>query len=395
MLPPRPSTEGSAFAPIHEDDHAGYIWIVTILSLIYSTSIGAVRAYIKWRLLGIDDYLMGLASVLHIAQCIVVFSALSNGLAKWNSITTEAQWSANGTLFGTTETLAVLTLCVTKCCVAAILIRVFTLDRLKGWVLCMGAAVLCGIWGVGSAAALGANCEHDTLFTDQRFAGCPNQSYRWLVITATDIATEVMLFLLPITMTWSLNMSVKLKVEVILAFGLRLPLIAASWLHLRYFKRYSHSSQPQFAVTDALILQQVMVTWSLISATIPNLTSFLRSFSMSMSFPQGWGASNSNGDTTKNSGSHSYPLQTLKRRKLSENKNTRNTKPPRDVDRDDDSQDNDEVFLRPDFAQNSTTIGHESRSDEAADDTCSIGERNSQEMIITKETRWDVHYEAL
>lgn len=36
------------------------------------------------------------------------------------------------------------------------------------------------------------------------------------------------------------------------------------------------------AVTDALIVQQCWLTWSLVSATIPNIKGFLNSFSMDM-----------------------------------------------------------------------------------------------------------------
>lgn len=59
------------FSPISDDDHAGYIWIVTILGFIYSSMAVAVRGQIKWRMYGADDYLLAAAMV-----CLAVRSVL-------------------------------------------------------------------------------------------------------------------------------------------------------------------------------------------------------------------------------------------------------------------------------------------------------------------------------
>lgn len=52
-----------AFSPIEHNDHAGYLWIVTILGIIYSSFSGLARARIKKSIYGADDYLIGLATV--------------------------------------------------------------------------------------------------------------------------------------------------------------------------------------------------------------------------------------------------------------------------------------------------------------------------------------------
>lgn len=51
------------FAAISHDDHAGYLWIVTILGTLYTFVVAIVRFYIKFQILGLDDYLLGLATV--------------------------------------------------------------------------------------------------------------------------------------------------------------------------------------------------------------------------------------------------------------------------------------------------------------------------------------------
>lgn len=52
-----------SFSPIEHNDHAGYLWIATILGIIYSSFSGLVRARIKKGIYGADDYLIGLATV--------------------------------------------------------------------------------------------------------------------------------------------------------------------------------------------------------------------------------------------------------------------------------------------------------------------------------------------
>jgi hypothetical protein len=43
------------FAPITDDNHSGFLWITSILCLIYSTLIIVVRLHIKWNMYGADD----------------------------------------------------------------------------------------------------------------------------------------------------------------------------------------------------------------------------------------------------------------------------------------------------------------------------------------------------
>lgn len=51
------------FSPITPDDHAGYLWIVTILGAVYTGLVATARFYVKSHVLGPDDYLLGLATV--------------------------------------------------------------------------------------------------------------------------------------------------------------------------------------------------------------------------------------------------------------------------------------------------------------------------------------------
>jgi hypothetical protein len=130
------------------------------------------------------------------------------------------------------------------------------------------------------------------------------QDMRWAVITAVDIFTEVLTWLLIVQIAWTVNMSLHHKLQVAIAFSFRLPLIALSAIHMTYLSKYPASSEPQFVIINSLIFQQIMIVWSLIAATVPNMKNFLKSFSIGLGFPWAF-------DSSDYGSSNAYPLQIL------------------------------------------------------------------------------------
>lgn len=152
------------------------------------------------------------------------------------------------------------------------------------------------------------------------------------------------------------------KLQVIAAFLFRLPLIALSALHLHYFRRYVDSDVTLLAVTDTLVVQQWLLTWSLVSATIPNMKAFMKSFStdFGIGLPRG---------TTNRSG-NSHPLQSIGKR---------SSLVPRPL------------HFRPDQVHHEAVVAaYEVDAGVIEDGTSSLRHNGSQEMIIRKDVGWDV-----
>ncbi|KAJ4129453.1 hypothetical protein NW765_016326 [Fusarium oxysporum] len=292
-------------SPVTFNDHAGQLWIVTILSLIYSTLVALARIYIKYHKFGFDDIFFALAMIFHLTQSIAVFIGLSNGLSKFNSITTPEQWATSSKSTLTAGILCLLTLSLAKCSVLALIRRIIGSKPGKSGPVCIGLMVIAVVWGVGSCLAWLVNCRADSLLTLDNVKQCPHQNTRWAVITAMDILTEILTWLLVLQLSWSVNISYIRKCQVVMAFSFRIPLIALSAVHLAYSATNPASTEPQFAVTKALICQQIMVAWSLISATVPNLKNFLKSFSIGMGFPVSF-------DLSMSGSSNIYALQSLR-----------------------------------------------------------------------------------
>ena len=54
---------GSRFAEVTPDDHAGSIWIASILCLIYSVLTLILRGHLRFRMFEVDDYIATVATV--------------------------------------------------------------------------------------------------------------------------------------------------------------------------------------------------------------------------------------------------------------------------------------------------------------------------------------------
>lgn len=393
MDPDASNDASSRFSPVAFNDHAGQLWIVTILSLIYSALVAAARAYIKYQMFGFDDVLIGLAMVLHLAQSIAVFVGLNNGLGKFNSITPSEQWATSSRSTLAAVILCLLALSLAKCSVLALILRIIGSKTGKSKPFCIGLMAFSAAWGVGSCLAFLINCRASTLLTLDNVKQCPNQHARWAVITAIDVCTEILTWALVLQLSWTVSMSLNRKFQVAMAFSFRIPLIAFSAIHLAYFGKYPDSAEPQFMVTNSLLLQQAMIVWSIISATVPNLKNFLKSFSIGMGFPIAF-------DLSMYGSSNMYALQSL------ENNRSKATSSAAAAggastsvsvhDRSESERRGRPQNWRPDRVSNQATAAHNYRNN-SRENLSEEGEsyRNgSQEMIISKEVAWQVTYEG-
>jgi hypothetical protein len=168
-------------------------------------------------------------------------------------------------------------------------------------------------------------------------------------------------------------MPFKRKSQVVVAFAFRLPLVVFSALHFVHIKRYPTTDEPLYYVTGAIIQQQCMLLWSLISATIPNLKAFIQSFSLD--FGMGMGL-----DTSQKSSSH--PLENLTVG-FAQTGTWRKIRNPGHDGRGTISSN-----LRPDAHQNRSVVFHH-----VAGDGDSFTSNGSQDRITRKVVDWHVRSE--
>lgn len=207
---------------------------------------------------------------------------------------------------------------------------------------------------------------------------------RWQAITGVDVGSDLLGFLSPLVFVWNLNMKVSLKAEVILAFSFRLPMIALSVLHLRSFASLRQSDDLQSSITTNLLYLQGMLAWSLVSATIPNLSGLMRSFDTSFGMPAAPGNSNQR---------DAYPLVTMGGTSNG-SRRVRERQSGSEEPHCGDGMDSDnEPSSRPGTNHNTTTSLHaDSASHTTGEDHQYTNENGSQELIIAKDIPSDLRY---
>ncbi|KAF2751775.1 hypothetical protein M011DRAFT_393108 [Sporormia fimetaria CBS 119925] len=370
--------EGSRFAPITDVDQSGFLWITSILCMVYSVLIVIVRLHIKWNMYGADDLTAFLATFFQIGQVVPLFVAMKHGLGRSRELLDASSVEVAGKATFASQIFLILTLACAKGSVAALMLRLFTRDMKvtrKSWVLCHATIGLVIIWAIGSIVAVSVSCSPSAFIKDPRNQ-CKNQVTRWRVITTFNIVLELLLMLLPIFFIWPIQMKRYIKLQVVIAFGFRLPVVGFSAAHLYYVSRYSSSANVSEDIIPAMLYQQFELFWSLLAATMPTLKAFMRSFNSGFGMEidlDGYGSaygSHSHGSRGQNRGS--YPLQSLQ---------SATTKGGVSTSKSGTLKSRDGIALR----------GLKDKSKTAA----SVNSDGSQELIIQRDVQWSVYSEEI
>jgi hypothetical protein len=137
------------------------------------------------------------------------------------------------------------------------------------------------------------------------------QSSRWKIWTILDILSELLLLILPVHMTWNLQMPTNKKLAVLGAFYLRLPIIGISIGRLIYTQRLCRSGG------DLGLDSSLVLIWMIIEASYALLTShFLALRALTLSFNSGFGFG-----FTLNAGPESYSMHESSRAGLRSGRN--------------------------------------------------------------------------
>lgn len=161
------------------------------------------------------------------------------------------------------------------------MLRLFTRDIVvtrRSRLLCHATIVITILWTIGSLTFTAISCNPSDFVLDTPEGHCDTRLGKWRLMTAFDILIEVLLVTLPILFVWHIQMKRYIKLQVAIAFGFRLPLIAIAAVHLHYVSRYNNGTNTSQAIIPALVSQQCELLWSLLSATIPTLKAFMRTF---------------------------------------------------------------------------------------------------------------------
>ena len=150
--------------------------------------------------------------------------------------------------------------------------------------------------------------------------------------------------------------------------------MALSILHLHYVADFANSDNPGIAIVPVVVIQQVELCWSLISATIPNMKSFVKSFSSGFGIQLDPSLTQAYGSGRLGRTANGYEMGSV-------NGTAKSGSGPRS------HSDNGEAPPVPPKPLLSIKLTSTREHD-------SIDSGGSQDHIIRKEVQWNVHYET-
>ncbi|KAE8449035.1 hypothetical protein EG329_008623 [Mollisiaceae sp. DMI_Dod_QoI] len=274
---PAPPT-GNRFALVTPDDNSAPIIIVTILSLTFSVLVYAIRLLIvKRKRHGYDDGVLGLGHLVGLGQWTAMFMALQNGLGKsLNVIDRNDQTEMARALFAG-RTLFIPLLCFSKVSILLIIRSLFFWESRRKKLLIDSAIVFVIVWGLGATLGLSISCSPYYVLGDN-LNQCSGHVLRLRIVMILDIVTECIIFGLPQLFLYTFEIDNSKKLLVIAAFAFRLPLAAFSTMYLLSSTSYIESHSTGTAIVPTIVWQEIVLGYSLMSATIPCLKSFVESF---------------------------------------------------------------------------------------------------------------------
>lgn len=137
--------------------------------------------------------------------------------------------------------------------------------------------------------------------------------------------------------------------------------------------KYTGAVNPGLALVTPLVLQQVQLCWSIISATVPNLKSFVKSFSSGFGIQLDPESTRSYG-SGRYGRSNGYELGSVDGNGTSKSRSAQLSY--------------NEIETKPAVPHQRDTVTPTTRDQESIDSS------GSQDHIIRKDVRWDVHYET-
>ncbi|KAE8157297.1 hypothetical protein BDV40DRAFT_52185 [Aspergillus tamarii] len=375
-----PPGQSPPFETVDADHHAGIIIIVSAICLVLSLVCLLIRLYVRFLLsppFGIDDVILLGATISAIVESIIVFHAASIGFGTAIRLLDDHVVRSIQNSIVASDVFYLITLYLSRCCVVAIYSRLTPRRRHKNTLWGILGFTTAGI--VISILVITIDCSLNKPWVTPG-EHCTSLFARWQFITAIDITTEVALFIFSIVLIYGLQMAIKPKLVIMMAFASRIPLVAFEAVRLSEFQSFTSSRNPTFDAINHYTWTQVALNYSLIACTAFCLRPFMNAVTTSYGT-----AGDSNLSTSRSypyasdrgrSNQGSYALQSLQNRST--------VAPEPDI-------------FRPKVGAGETTVtsaqpgsstgGHSDR-----DDRNSIGSEGSTKMIIKKDVEYTVHH---
>ncbi|KAJ5219380.1 uncharacterized protein N7498_001479 [Penicillium cinerascens] len=263
-------------------DHADEIAIATLyllVMMIMAVWTRLVFRYYMLRSLQWDDGMVSLALALAIAQSAVILNGTVHGLGKLQSEMSAAHFTTVEKALYSSDLLYVLCLSLAKVSILQFLEKLCVNKRHK--TICRWSSILIAVWTVPVFFTLAFKCGASRPW-DVDNGHCINIFDFWAAICPVDIATELVICILPMYVIKPVQVSFGKKVTVIVAFVFRIFVIIITIARLIFMKRANSLADMNTDAFATSITTQLNLCVSLMTACIPCLKPFLDAFDSGM-----------------------------------------------------------------------------------------------------------------
>ncbi|CZT22712.1 uncharacterized protein RCC_08417 [Ramularia collo-cygni] len=253
------------------------------LCLCFTVCVALLRVWIRRNAYGLDDAVIGVATLVSLGHTASGYAALMAGLGRpWSKILAEEDLARLNQASVASIILFFIPLYLSKCAMLSFLGRITkTPSQILLYRTCN---IVVAIFGVVSIVLVTAGCPTKPqsgwywAFSNNA-SSCPSQDLRWQVVTAFDIITELVLLALPVHLVWNLQMPWTKKAMIIIAFWIRLPALGFSLARNYYTLQLRHRNAD--AGLDGALISiwlEIELSYALAASTLSALKAFMESF---------------------------------------------------------------------------------------------------------------------
>ncbi|KAK0261592.1 hypothetical protein LTR35_017845 [Friedmanniomyces endolithicus] len=371
-----PAGQYPLFTVVTEADHTAWIVIATALGIPIILVFGAIRIFVRRTAgVGFDDILLALATFFAIVQASIILSACSYGLGKGVDLIQQKALGKIQQLYYASTIFFIIALALSKGSVAALLLRLCATDIHRHILKAVLAYVAILMTASILIVALQCDLTHPWALVQEK---CPGMFIRLQVISALDIAFELAVVALSISLVYGLQAPLATKISVVSAFSFRLLLLIVIALRLATFPSSGLTTNPTLRLDLFIVWTQTELNWSIISATVPSLRPFLRG----LNTYTGTLSENSADPKLRHQGHRALYMLSNLDNKGRKDRSTHDHSPPRSV----------LEILNPGMSSSEERKGTFAPGTEL--DATSLGSNDSRGMIIRKDVTWTVDHET-
>ncbi|OAA67119.1 hypothetical protein SPI_01695 [Niveomyces insectorum RCEF 264] len=261
-------------------DQGGILAIAASLGLVFGIVSLLMRVYVRVECraaFGKDDMAAVLSMAVTALQSIIVFLAIKRGFGEITSDLTAgdiAGWQRDMYI---SDVFYLVGMWLTKTSIALLVMRLSRdpSHRILARILLVATC----LYGVISLFVVTLRCDlaHPWVVDG---AACATTTYaRWAAVTALDVLTELALFAGGVWLVRDLQLPWSKKSVVVVAYGLRLPVIVAAAMRLVYLHRTllgnGAGRDPSLGGIPAAVCTQVELSYAVVAATLPCLKPFM------------------------------------------------------------------------------------------------------------------------